>query len=907
LSGLIPVPENPKFRWIVSPPRSALYPCANLARHSHPDTAVSRHVALCLIALGLSSAPASAAWLWPPPLTAAQRVRDLSPGQAEEGRAVRLTGVVTHINPHIGDFWVQDATAGIYVRPTEFAGGLGRGDEVEVVGATHPGDFAPSVTARAVKRLGKGKLPDPYPYNLSVEDSRWLDAQWVQGWGVVQQARSEGGVTLIDVYSPHGTAKLVIPGEERAVEARRMRGQAVIVRGVCVPTFDAERVISGSAKIYLAELPAVLPAPAELPGGPEAPSRMIDHFLRFSPHPHPGARRVKVAGVVTAMPLPGVVIIQDASGGATLWVDQSRGEVVVGASVEAYGMLRIDGHRIGLTRSTVTVVGPAALPPAVAARPDELAAGTRDATLVRLEGTAGEVREVEGWTAVALTEGGLRFVAYVPGLPDQNGLGKLEPGTRVAVIGVPVDVTPAGKAPTVPGVFLRAREALTVLEIPPRHEIAAASWWTSTRARYLIGGFAAVVVLGGVWLLALRVQVRHAAREIERQYEEKANLERQLRQAAKLEAVGRLAGGIAHDFNNLLTVINGCAELLAEEPACRGGRPAELTEDIRQAGERAAGLTGQLLTFSRKREVLIAAVDLNEVVAETVRLLDRVIGEDIRIETDLAADLPAVRGEAGMLNQVVMNLAVNAKDAMPHGGVLSFATTVVTEPAADASGLAGATRRYVRLTVSDTGLGMTEEVKARIFEPFFTTKEIGNGTGLGLATVYGIVQTVRGRIRVESAVGRGTKFYIDFRVHGVPVSDAELALATPPTPLPAGRVPSAAKLAGMTVLVVEDNEMVRDTLVNGLAADGATVLAAARPDHALRVLAAHPGRVDVLVTDVVMPGMSGPARPGRACGWCSCPGTPPTRCSARACWRSRSISSRSPSPRTTSRPACCAC
>jgi two-component system cell cycle sensor histidine kinase/response regulator CckA len=173
-------------------------------------------------------------------------------------------------------------------------------------------------------------------------------------------------------------------------------------------------------------------------------------------------------------------------------------------------------------------------------------------------------------------------------------------------------------------------------------------------------------------------------------------------------------------------------------------------------------------------------------------------------------------------------------------------------------------RQFVRLTVSDTGAGMSEEVKARLFEPFFTTKEIGSGTGLGLATVYGIIQTVRGRIRVDSAVGRGTRFLIDLRVHGEPVSDAELSMSTPLTPLPPSRAVNAAKLIGKTVLVVEDNEMVRHTLLAGLEGEGATVLSADRPETALELLANYLKPVDVLVTDVVMTGMSGPALAERA-------------------------------------------
>ena len=203
-----------------------------------------------------------------------------------------------------------------------------------------------------------------------------------------------------------------------------------------------------------------------------------------------------------------------------------------------------------------------------------------------------------------------------------------------------------------------------------------------------------------------------------------------------------------------------------------------------------------------------------------------------------------------------MNLAVNAKDAMPNGGVLSLTTSLVSDAGSSSDGRLGG-KHFVRLTVADTGVGMSDEVKARLFEPFFTTKEIGNGTGLGLATVYGIVETVRGRIRVDSAVGVGTRFHIDLRIHGEPVSDAEFALSTPPTPLPGARAVNVAKLLGKTVLVVEDNEMVRQMLVAELTGEGAKVLSAERPDSALKLLAEYTGVVDALLTDVVLPGMNG--------------------------------------------------
>jgi two-component system cell cycle sensor histidine kinase/response regulator CckA len=825
-------------------------------------TAVPSRIPICLLLLGMIPVPASADWLevWrPPPLTTAQQVRYLSSAQAREGRPVKLSGVVTHVNADTNDFWVQDATAGIYVHPTPLAAGLLPGDRVEIEAVTDAGAFSPCVVARRVARTGTEKLPDPQPFNLSIEDSRWLDGQWVQASAVVWNARASAGVTLIDVISPHGRAVLVVPGEENARAARELRSQALVVRGVCAPVFKDRRV-ADPPRIYLSGLPKPVRVPGGPPGEPDAPPRMIDHLLQFSPHPHPGARRVKIAGVVTATPLANLFALQDGTGGAAVWTETAA-NVAVGDRVEAYGLLHVEGVRIALMQAQVTRRGAAESPAPVRATVAELAGGARDAVAVRLEGRVEEVREVEGWTAVGVSEDGARVEVFVPGTPAANGLARLEIGSRVAAAGVPVDISPDRMPTTGPGVYLPSGDAFSVLEPPARLRAegpAGTSWWTTPRAGYMIGGFATVVLLGGGWLVSLRVQVRRAAGEVKRQFEEKSNLERQLRQASKLEVVGRLAGGIAHDFNNLLTVINGCAELLAEEVAREGGRFSELTDDIRKAGERAAALTGQLLSFSRKRDILITALNLNDVVADTVQLLGRLIGEDIRIVTDLAPDLPAVRGEPSLLHQVTMNLAVNARDAMPHGGTLTLATSLVTDPN-PGPGYPAGSRHFVRLTVEDTGTGISDEVKARLFEPFFTTKEVGRGTGQGLAMVNNIVKTFRGRIRVDSVPGRGTRFSVDLRVHGEPISDAELSLPLTDTPLPLASVARVPKLAGATVLVVEDNEMVRATITTGLRSEGATVLAADRPENALRVLAEHPGAVNALVTDVVMPGMSGSA------------------------------------------------
>ena len=324
------------------------------------------------------------------------------------------------------------------------------------------------------------------------------------------------------------------------------------------------------------------------------------------------------------------------------------------------------------------------------------------------------------------------------------------------------------------------------------------------------------------------------------------HLEDQYRQAQKMEAIGQLAGGVAHDFNNLLTVINGYSEmLLAALPA--GDRHRGVVEEVYRAGERAAMLTRQLLTFSRQEVVAPRVLDVNGVVEGAAQLLRRLIGEDIRLDTALAADLDRVTADPGQVEQVIMNLAVNARDAMPRGGRLTVETANVDLDGGYAGQHAGvAPGRYVLLAVSDTGHGMSPEVQRRIFEPFFTTKGQGKGTGLGLATVFGIVEQSGGHLGVYSEVGRGATFKVYLPSAGRPASVAGPADAEPDLPTGAA-----------TVLVVEDDEQVRGLTRMALETLGYTVLEAGGGKQAVRVAVAHGGPIDLLVTDVVMPGMSG--------------------------------------------------
>ena len=318
--------------------------------------------------------------------------------------------------------------------------------------------------------------------------------------------------------------------------------------------------------------------------------------------------------------------------------------------------------------------------------------------------------------------------------------------------------------------------------------------------------------------------------------------EQQLVQAQKMEAIGRLAGGVAHDFNNILNVIMGYAELLGKNTTERAQR--ERVEHILKASSRAAGLTRQLLAFSRRQLLAPKVICLSEVVSETVSMLERVLGEDVELSVVSPPDLGCVRVDPGQVAQILMNLAVNARDAMPAGGRLTIELDEV-QLAADYidAHLPATPGPYVRLTVTDNGSGMTPDVKAHAFEPFFTTKEPGRGTGLGLATVYGIVKQSGGYIWLYSEPGHGTSF----KIYLPRVSETKGGSEATPKAAAAGH--------GETVLLVEDDDALRSLGREILESNGYRVLVAAHGAEALRVADAHHGPIAILVTDVIMPGM----------------------------------------------------
>jgi PAS domain S-box-containing protein len=344
---------------------------------------------------------------------------------------------------------------------------------------------------------------------------------------------------------------------------------------------------------------------------------------------------------------------------------------------------------------------------------------------------------------------------------------------------------------------------------------------------------------------------RHAVLAVVINVTRRKQLEAQLLQAQKMEAVGMLAGGIAHDFNNLLTIITGYSQLLLTSLP-QSDRNRSAVEQIMKAGDRAAALTRQLLSFSRRQTMQPKVLDLNTLVGSLAVMLRRLIGEDIDLRLELAKDAGQVNADAGKIEQVIMNLAVNSRDAMPNGGTLKIQTANVE---LDENYSATHTRvkpgSYVMLAVNDTGSGMDAETRARLFEPFFTTKGQGRGTGLGLSIVFGIVRQTGGNLEVTSEPGSGTSV----RIYLPRVEQA----ATPETESPVDKIERGSE----TILLVEDEDMVRKLVRETLEQEGYKILEAAGPEQATKISRAFEGPIHLMITDVVMPQESGRALAAR--------------------------------------------
>jgi signal transduction histidine kinase len=450
-------------------------------------------------------------------------------------------------------------------------------------------------------------------------------------------------------------------------------------------------------------------------------------------------------------------------------------------------------------------------------------ASTRDARLIRnrltADGLACDITRVDREETLrqALADGGFDLILADHAGPDLDGLSAL--------------ALAQSAAPQVP--FLLVSESLGEDLCIEALKLGGTDYVLKHRLARL--GPAVRRALAEVNERVRRQEAERAVREVEDQ----------LRHSQKLETVGELAGGIAHDFNNLLTVINGYCERLV----ATAGDDSALQGDLallQKAGQRAAGLTRQLLRFSRRDALDPRTVDLNAIVSETARILGRLIGEQTRIVTDLSADLGAIEADRSQVEQILMNLAINARDAMPEGGLVTIGTGNVDVAAGETSPFDVPAGRYVMLSVRDTGHGMDADTMARIFEPFFTTKAAGQGTGLGLSTVHAIVSKSGGHIAVESAPGHGTTMRVF-----LPRVAAGPRRVAPPQPAPIDAA------GHETILLVEDEDLVRELVRDFLQGGGYTVLEAQNAEQALEIAGGQRPDVDLLITDLVLPGING--------------------------------------------------
>ena len=780
-------------------------------------------------------------------VTTAGELKRLARGTTDRFYPVRMRGVITLVQPRWSGIIVQDATAAVYVAVAdEMVHKLRISELVEVQGVGLSGNYAPSIESSSVRVIGRAALPAAIPFAPqglmgSGENVRMrvcgvvrAVAKW-EDEGLTLNVASDGGLVPVRIVTPDANRRL-----EALIDAE------ISVEGVGSPLFDQRNRIYGF-QLVAQNSDAIRVTKAAGLDAFAGPSTAIGSILRFNPE-GPPSHRLKVAGTVV-LSRSGLVYLADETGGVRLSTRQSA-EVRPGDSVEAVGFPPVQRYKLVLEETVLRKVGRGRVPSPEEITVDQATGGPFEARLVRLNAFLLSRRTSFGDRRLTLQAGRKQFSAILEQPWSSAILDSLQDGSMLQLTGVCAvdwDETVSPPRPISFHLLIPSEADIRVLQ--------SASWWTLGRALTILGFMSAVVLVVLAWVAVLRRRVAAQTEQICERVEREARLQTRLEEAERLESLGRLAGGVAHDFNNLLTVINGYADLLLVKTglteSCR-----KKVDEIRNAGRKAASLTGQLLAFSRKQVLQPRMLDLNQVVRETEAMLRRLIGENILLEVSLDPSACTVLADPGQLTQVLMNLSVNARDAMPGGGTLTISTyraelggrTSGRDWHPEGPGEGPAPGRYVLLSVVDTGSGMDEFTRAHIFEPFFTTKDLGKGTGLGLSTVFGIVRQSRGYIRVQSAPGKGSQFTICMpRVEaGVESAAVEPAGVEPP-----------ANGREETILIVEDQAEVRALVRRVLRECGYMILEASGGDESLELLRGYAEPIRLMITDVVMPGMTG--------------------------------------------------
>lgn len=788
-----------------------------------------------------------------PVLTTAAQIKGLKREEALLKYPVNFRGVVVSTDYAYG-IVVHDHATGVYVSEEPDMDGTAPqvGDFLEVQGVTDPGTFAPQIIEAKAVRLGKGIMPVPLRPTRDQLLNGGFDAQYVELQGVLSLVSTNESVLVLGTRSGPITLTLTIPIPE---EYRRYENALVTVRGCVFAVHDTASHQFVIGKMFVDNLTLTVDEPA--PKDPFAlPAKRVPELLLFDAQAS-ALNRVKLAGVLVHQRGDLCYLMDGTNGFRVLPKDPIA--LAPGDLVEAVGLPELGDVSPVVRGAVLRKIGTTNLPSATLLSETNLLRWIHDATRVRLASRVVSLRTNITEQILELQSGQR---AYVARLARVCGcLRPIQPGSVVEITGVYTGYggnRAEGREIDSFELLLNSPADVTVLQSPSR--------WTLKFTLALLGALAVVLSLGLAWIAVLRRKVGERTRELtleiedhkrteaklqekterlEREIEERERLQTQLAQSRKMESVGRLAGGVAHEFNNMLQVIIGNAELALEEVSPDSSLHQELTS-VRRSAQRSAELTKQLLAFARKQVVAPRIIDLNATVGASLGLLHQFVGESITVEWMPAADLWPVRIDPAQVDQILANLTLNARDAITGRGTVTIQTlNFVAEAGAAQLPPDCPPGEYVTIALSDDGRGMPPEVLEHLFEPFFTTKAFGQGPGLGLAMVFGIVKQNGGSISVESSPNHGTTFRIFLPRAHEPIKPGE-------------EQSEAAHAKGVeTVLLVEDEPQILELGLRTLQKLGYTVLPASSPEMALELVRQHALRIDLLLTDMIMPGMNG--------------------------------------------------
>ncbi|MFT3828808.1 MAG: ATP-binding protein [Opitutaceae bacterium] len=753
------------------------------------------------------------------PLRLAAQVAELSIADAATARPVLLAGVVTWSHPDASFFFLQDASGGVTVfRDKAKVPSHPPGRRIEVQGNTRMGVFAPAVEAIGVARAGDTALPSPEVVSLDQATTGAKEARFVELRGYVRELERQPPWNRLLVATTTGDFHATIAATE---DIGPVLDAVVRLRGVCTASTNEQGQL-GSVNLWLPDAAAIQITEPALPDPFARPLRPLESLGRYGSI-ETDAARIRVRGLV-AHHDPGESLCLLEGGAPLLVLARDPAPLAPGTQIEAVGFLGHQGRRLALREALVRKIGEGTLP-----LPREIptAEWTRPAhigQIVRLDGMLISTADAGSRTRLTIQSGNTLAEAYL------RGAVTWPIGSSLRLTGVhDLQYDAAGRA-SLPRLNLRSSDDVVVLRRPP--------WFTRGRMLVMAAALAMSAVLIGLWGVALRRRVRQQTGQIRRQLEREAHLERELQRTSRLEALGLLAGGIAHDFNNLLTVVMGNLSLLRDTPKLDDDALFCLDQAEKAVG-RSRDLTMQLLTFAKGGNPIRTAVPLAEVVQEATRFA--LHGSTVSPVFRIAPELWPAEVDKGQISQVVQNIVINAVQAMPQGGRVDLALINESIPAGHPILEAG---RYVRLTISDTGPGISAEALPRIFDPYFTTKKSGHG--IGLATVHSIVKKHQGHVTVASKLGAGTTF----RIWLPAAPGAAQAPAAPAAP------PPKATLRGRA-LVLDDEESIRRLATAMLTRLGLEPTAVADGTEAIRAYATarEEGRpFAVVILDLTIPG-----------------------------------------------------